>query len=255
MTIRSTNIKRHRHTSFSLSSLGSVGGGTTFYEWLMRAQGRCLRTMSLRGTRLWVVQSISISRIFATLLFAGLAFKNVSPAFLSCLYAFAMVSDLIDGYVSRKLKAETYFGKVMDLVADKSLTTISLLYAAACGIDLLPIALIASRDVIMIGMRIVVVQGSQLLPTNRIFGGIMALLLWGNTLVLLSARTQSGLLQVANGIYWACAVIFTINLLARLHTSAPRIKMASMGSRLVETRATGNCRGCDCTCKQSTSSD
>ncbi|MFL6334484.1 MAG: CDP-alcohol phosphatidyltransferase family protein, partial [Pyrinomonadaceae bacterium] len=76
------------------------------------------------STRLWLVESISLARLMAALLFASLAFQDVPTTILAALYALAMCSDLIDGYLARRLNAETYFGKVMDLVSDKSLTVV-----------------------------------------------------------------------------------------------------------------------------------
>jgi phosphatidylglycerophosphate synthase len=197
------------------------------------------------SARIWLVQSISIFRIFAILIFASLVFSAIPRILLICLYAFAMVSDLLDGYLARKLDVATYFGKVMDLVADKSLTVISLLYAAKCGVNLLPLALIAMRDMVMIGMRLVTVEGKQLLPTNRGFGGVMASVLWTNTLVLVYAQTDE-LIKISNIVYWACALIFAGNLLARLYVSIPQIKTASMGNRLSETRLIDSTPECRC---------
>src|SRR5262249_19872907 len=102
--------------------------------------------MLLRGTRIWLVQAITLLRLFAGLLFAALAFQNVPLMIVPILYGLAMCSDLLDGYVARRLDAETHLGKVLDLVSDKSLTIVSLLYAAARGINIVPLALIATRE-------------------------------------------------------------------------------------------------------------
>lgn len=182
--------------------------------------------MSLRRAQVWLVDSISLFRLLAALLFASIAFQGVPLTILASLYVVAMVSDLIDGYLARKLTAETYFGKVVDLVSDKSMTVISLLYAAERGIDLLPLALIAARDIVMIGARLIVIDGNQLLPTNKVLGGIMAFLLWGNTLFLLTAK-DARLIQLAGWIYWICAIIFILNLIVRIYVSAQRIKASS----------------------------
>jgi len=136
-----------------------------------------------------------------------------------------MSSDLIDGYLARRLCAQTYFGKVLDLVSDKSLTITSLLYAAARGIDLFPLALIATREVIMIGDRLITVEGKVLLPTSRVFGGIMALLLWGDTLFLVVVGKD--LFPAANATYWVCSAIFGVNLVARLYVGFQRLKVYS----------------------------
>src|SRR5439155_12829583 len=110
--------------------------------------------------------------------------QDVSIALPATLYTFAMCSDVVDGYLARKFEADTYFGKVLDLVSDKSLTIVSLLYAAERGINLLPLALIGTREVIMIGARLIIIEGTQLFPTNRFLGGVFWFLLWGNTLFL-----------------------------------------------------------------------
>ena len=197
-----------------------------------------------RLNTIWLVQSISLFRIFAILLFASLAFSEVPRLLLVCLYVFAMASDLLDGYVARKLDVATYFGKVLDLVADKSLTVIALLYAAERGIDLLPLAVIAMRDVVMIGMRLVTLEGKQLLPTNRVFGGVMASLIGASTLVLVNAQSV-GMIKISNILYWVCALVFAINLLMRLHRSAPRIVLVSTGNLLSEAEL-DSCRKCRC---------
>lgn len=214
-------------------------------RWVRLYRGR-LEVARWLSARIWLVQSISLFRIFAILIFASLVFSAVPRTLLVCLYAFAMVTDLLDGYLARKLDVATYFGKVMDLVADKSLTIVSLLYAAERGVNLLPLALIATRDIVMIGMRLVNVEGKQLLPTNRVFGGVMASVLGANTLVLVYTQPV-GLSKITNIVYWACSWIFVVNLLARLRASVPRIKTASLGNRLAETRTISGDPECRCT--------
>ena|SRR5438270_433915 len=177
--------------------------------------------MRRRTATIWLIESLSLSRLLAALLFASLAFQNISVAFVSALYIFAMCTDLIDGYLARRLEADTYFGKVVDLVSDKSMTVVSLLYAAARGVSVFPLALIAVREIIMIGARIIIVEDRQLLPTNKTLGGLFALLLWGNTLFLV-LTTDTRLVEIISKIYWACAVILTLNLLVRIYVVAPQ---------------------------------
>lgn len=188
--------------------------------------------MSRPAATIWLVDSISLSRLLAALLFACLAFQNVPLMVVAGIYVFAMGTDLIDGYLARRFKAGTHFGKVVDLVSDKSMTIISLLYAAARGIDVFPLALIAVRDLIMIGARIIIVEDQQLLPTSKIVGGVLALMLWGNTLFLVLAPSPQSE-RIANAIYWACGIIFTLNLLTRIWVSAHRIRSSMM---LIEER-------------------
>ena len=178
--------------------------------------------MTRRTATIWLVDLVSLSRLFAALIFASLAFQNVPLMILAGIYIFAGCTDLIDGYLARRFQAGTYFGKVVDLVSDKSMTIVSLLYASARGIDIFPLALIAVRDLIMIGARIIIVEDQQLLPTNKVFGGLLALMLWGNTLFLVIVD-EPHLVGIANNIYWACSTIFALNLVIRIWVSAPRI--------------------------------
>lgn len=182
-------------------------------------------------TTTWLVAFLSISRLLAALLFASLAFQQVPLALIGGIYFFAMASDLLDGFLARKLKVETYFGKVVDLVSDKSLTIVSLLYAAVRGIDILPLALIATREIIMVGARLIIVEGKQLFPTSRLLGGIMEILLWGTTLFLVFSGTRSDLIRIARIIYWGCAFFYILNFIVRIYVSRERIK-ASLKSDL-----------------------
>jgi phosphatidylglycerophosphate synthase len=169
------------------------------------------------------VQSISLSRLLAALFFASLAFQDVPRELLALIYGFAMCSDLVDGFLARRLRIDTYVGKVIDLVSDKSLTIVSLLYAAERGMDLLPLAIIATREIIMIGFRSIVVDEAQLLPTSRFFGGFMALVLWSNTLFLVFQAARAKWLESVNYVYWVCALLFFANLLMRIARSRRRI--------------------------------
>src|ERR1044072_243038 len=200
------------------------------HPWWIRPRSHCSSVK--RSAKIRAVQSISLFRPIAILCFASMAFSQAPVRLLLWLYAFAITSDLMDGYLARKLDAVTFFGRVLDLVADKSLTVVSLLYAAKRGIDLLPVAVITTRDVIMLGLRLVRIDGKQILPTNRIFGGSMATILGLNTLVLLYANSNS--LRLPNAVYWASAIIFAANLVGRLHASAPQIARALLDDSCLE---------------------
>jgi phosphatidylglycerophosphate synthase len=176
--------------------------------------------------RLWLVQAISLSRLFAALAFASIAFQDFPLTVGASLYCWAALSDLLDGYLARKLAVTTHLGSVLDLLSDKSLTIVSLLYAAALGIPILPLALIGVRELITLGARIVIVHGQPLLPTNRTLGGIMALSLWGSTLLLFLKSDSATIVRLVFLFYCVCATVVAVNLVARVILSYPRIKSA-----------------------------
>ena len=164
------------------------------------------------STRLWVLQCVSFARLVAALVFACLAFQDVPRLILGTIYLFAMISDLVDGFLARKLNCQTFLGTIVDLISDKCLTVVSLLYAAEREIHLFPLSLIGVREIIVLGLRAIIVDGVPLLPTNRFFGGIMAAILWGNTLLLVFSVPGSHHFSVAQSIYTACAVSFLFNM-------------------------------------------
>jgi phosphatidylglycerophosphate synthase len=135
-----------------------------------------------------------------------------------------MVSDVLDGYLARRLKSETYFGKVLDLVSDKSMTIVSLLYAAARGISIAPLALIAVREILMIGARLMQhPDGRPLFPTSRLLGGGLGLLLWTNTLLMTLDVYDPNRDTTPVAVVWIAATIVIINLAWRLMSNAARI--------------------------------
>ena len=82
-------------------------------------------------------------------------------------FVLGAISDFWDGYIARKIKAESYWGKLWDPIADKCLTSFALV--ALSSIGLLPwwvtVALIL-RDVAITTLRLVRLQtsGGIILP-------------------------------------------------------------------------------------------
>lgn len=180
--------------------------------------------LGTRKSQIQLVSAISISRLLIALLFASIAFHGWS-GLVAGVYVVGMGSDLIDGYLARTLKVETAFGRVLDLTSDKSLTIVSLLFAATLGIDILPLALIATREIVGLSIRMILFDGSPLLPTNRTLGRLMVLGVWGNTLFLILARETGRLIWIADLIYWGCAIVFTLSFLIRVIGNLRRIRM------------------------------
>jgi len=184
------------------------------------------RELFVHTIRIWLVEAITLTRLLSGLLFIAVAFRNVPRMVIVLLYGLAICSDLVDGYLARKLDSETHFGKIFDLVSDKSLTIISVLYAAVRGIDIVPIAFIAIREIITLGARLIVVEGMQLLTANKKLGATMVFFLWSNTLFLVFAGDNKSMIVIANKIYWTCSIILAVTLCVRIYLSADRIKTA-----------------------------
>jgi phosphatidylglycerophosphate synthase len=161
-----------------------------------------------------LVQGVTISRITAAILIGAVAQRAGAPI-IWALYTFALATDFLDGFLARKLSVSSNLGHVLDLIADRCLTVVSLLYAASLGVHLLPLLVIALRDLTMLGMRAVHHENGPLLPTNRWFG---ALLLTGLavTTASLAVISDPQLRSDVAGLYWAWAVLALVNLSWRM---------------------------------------
>lgn len=171
--------------------------------------------MSRSLPTLAAVQALSLCRLLGAVAFAATAFQN-SIALVSGIYAVAALSDLLDGFVARRLSATSFAGGILDLVSDKSLTVVSLLYAAARGIPLLPLAIIGTRELISLGLRMVKVEGHPLWPTSRLFGGAMAITVWGITFAMILAGNDTPVASIAAEVFWGCAIVSLLDLIWRL---------------------------------------
>ena len=79
----------------------------------------------------------------------GLLFCNVAGWQFWTLYIFCGISDMIDGWLARKLQAESKTGSVLDSIADLS-------FVACCAIQLLPILSIPSWLWIWAGIIVII---------------------------------------------------------------------------------------------------
>ncbi len=174
----------------------------------------------------WIVHLLTVYRITAAIGIAA-AQAVLAPHILTAvLYAVAMGSDIIDGPLARILRVESHFGRMLDLAADKLLTLASLFCALTYGVPAVPLVLIAVRDLVMIGSRFISVDRRPLLPTSRLFGGILSCLVWSTTLALLLPGTAITWIKTITYFYWLSSLIATINLAYRLTVSIGRIKAA-----------------------------
>ena len=91
----------------------------------------------------------------------GLLFCNVAGWQFWTLYAICGISDMIDGWLARKLHVESKTGSVLDSIADLS-------FVACCAIKLLPILSIPSWLWIWAGI-IVIIKIVNLISSLIIF--------------------------------------------------------------------------------------
>lgn len=85
------------------------------------------------------------------------------------LFSFASLTDLVDGYLARKWKQETEFGKFLDPLADKVLVVGAFLALILLDeqIELWMVLLIILRDMLITSLRYIAIKGGKSIRTTR----------------------------------------------------------------------------------------
>ena len=82
-------------------------------------------------------------------------------------FAVASFTDFLDGYLARKNNLVTDFGKFMDPLADKCLTTAAFIYMVACGIcSPVVLAVILFREFAVAGVRMLAAETGTVIAAN-----------------------------------------------------------------------------------------
>jgi len=134
-------------------------------------------------------------------------------------FAAASFTDFLDGYLARKWKMVTDFGKFADPLADKLLTTVAFLYMMRDGVcSPVVVSLILAREFAVSGLRMVAAGAKD--------GKVIAANMWGKvktvlqmvTIILyffaaaLAAPDAVGLVQLAASVLcWVVAAVTLIS--------------------------------------------
>lgn len=105
---------------------------------------------------LWVVNSSMLSSIRPQMLYLNDYILNYGNYIAALVFIIASITDGLDGYIARKTKQITNFGKFLDPIADKLLVTAALIALVERG-DLSSWAatIIIAREFIVTGLRLV----------------------------------------------------------------------------------------------------
>ena len=111
---------------------------------------------------------VPVFMIFAALSHHGTA--DFNAAFMltaGIIFAVASFTDFLDGYLARKNNLVTDFGKFMDPLADKCLTTAAFIYMVACGIcSPVVLAVILFREFAVAGVRMLAAETGTVIAAN-----------------------------------------------------------------------------------------
>ncbi len=127
--------------------------------------------MKLTGDKWNLANFLSYSRIILIPFFIYLlAVKDFMLALI--VFAIASLTDFFDGWVARKFKQESEYGKFIDPIADKFLVIASLIAIIWLdpyfrGYDSWMIVVIAGRDILITVMRWLAIRRGRSLRTSR----------------------------------------------------------------------------------------
>ena len=180
-----------------------------------------------KGWQLLLVQLVTISRALTAFVFVSIALIPEYRTISSILFIYACLSDILDGFLARFFSCSSQGGKALDLFSDKYLTILCILYAVARGQPIIPCSIVIFREVFLLAIRTLHQNGTPIIPTQRVLGGITVLPIWGITLLLLQYQDISKLLlYYLNMFYWSIGAITLINLVQKIWKNWDRLLLA-----------------------------
>lgn len=187
--------------------------------------------------KLNVPNILTIARIFITPIFlAVILMDNLPHKFLiACIiFSIGSITDAIDGHLARKNNQITNFGKFLDPIADKILTTAALLAFMSMGLcNIWIVMLVLTREFAIASVRMIAAAGGVVIPAN-IWGKIktvsqmtftILIMLLGETWEIISNTNKvlfeklPDLSLVSNGLLWITAILTVISGIIYLNDS------------------------------------
>jgi phosphatidylglycerophosphate synthase len=182
----------------------------------------------------WIVHVVSISRVIAGFGFVSTAAAEGYSRVAAVLYVYAVLSDLLDGFLARRLRLRSEFGAALDIVRDRYLTVISTLFFVWLRLPILPCCLLLGRDIILSGLRVVRVGERPLLAVERPVGIVTAapIKVLTVTLLLVSSDVITGYFMGFAAAVWILAGWYTVSLCVSLWRDRERLREAVLNLTL-----------------------
>ena len=179
--------------------------------------------------KLNVPNILTIARIFITPIFLAVILMDTLPHkfLIACvIFSIGSITDAVDGHLARKNNQITNFGKFLDPIADKILTTSALLAFMSMGLcNIWIVMLVLTREFAIASVRMIAAAGGVVIPAN-IWGKIktvsqmvftILIMLLGEAWEIIS-NTNKALFEklpdlslISNGLLWITAILTVIS--------------------------------------------
>lgn len=167
-----------------------------------------------------IPNTLTMIRIFCTPLMALMFLlpipKGIGVFIALGIYVLACITDSLDGHIARKYNMITDFGKFMDQIADKFITTtamILVLFGSApvtCKwLSVLMLLIVVLRDILISGIRMVAANNNVVIAAD-IFGKVKSFFLDVSAMVLM---LFVGLREVITNDFLRYVQVFGISLM------------------------------------------
>lgn len=107
---------------------------------------------------------VSLIPLFAVILLTDMPHRNIFAAFI---FIMLSISDFFDGYIARKKRQVTEFGKLIDPIADKLLIATALIFLIGKGVQLWMAVAIIAREAIVTAIRIYLLPSRIVVPASN----------------------------------------------------------------------------------------
>ncbi|MEW5874608.1 MAG: CDP-alcohol phosphatidyltransferase family protein [Candidatus Zixiibacteriota bacterium] len=128
--------------------------------------------------------------------------------------AYAILSDVLDGWIARRFNQSSGWGHILDPVGDKlGGAVVGLFCVMHREMGWLPLVLVLGRDAVLMIGGLLMAKRTKAIPGSINLGRVAALL-WGITLMLYAFDWQpqgQNLLWPAVGVYLAAGVVYVIS--------------------------------------------